>query len=119
MRSVWSIPLTRNWEKRHGRHPTQKPESLLERIILAASNPGDTVLDPFCGSGTTGVAALRHGRRFIGIDMDAHFLDSIARPRLKDELLKCNACADAVKLLDQPENILKILRQEFANKKGT
>ncbi|NNE57105.1 MAG: site-specific DNA-methyltransferase, partial [Hellea sp.] len=86
MRSVWSIPLTKKSEKRHGKHPTQKPEALLERIILAASNPGDTVLDPFCGSGTTGVAALRHGRNFIGIDMDRDFLEGIAWPRLEDEL---------------------------------
>jgi len=86
MRSVWSIPLTKKSEKRYGKHPTQKPEALLERIILAASNEGDTVLDPFCGSGTTGVVALRHGRNFIGIDMDKNFLEGIARPRLEDEL---------------------------------
>ena len=86
MRSVWSIPLTKKSEKRHGKHPTQKPEALLDRVILASSNEGDTVLDPFCGSGTTGVAALRHGRNFIGIDMDREFLDNIARPRLEDEL---------------------------------
>jgi len=86
MRSVWSIPLTKKTEKRHGKHPTQKPEALLKRIILAASNPGDMVLDPFCGSGTTGVVALRHGRNFIGIDLDNEFLEGIARPRLEDEL---------------------------------
>jgi len=86
MRSVWSIPLTKKTEKRHGKHPTQKPEALLKRIILAASNPGDMVLDPFCGSGTTGVVALRHGRKFIGIDLDNKFLEGIARPRLEDEL---------------------------------
>lgn len=86
MRSVWSIPLTGKSEKRFGRHPTQKPEALLERIVLAASNPGDIILDPFCGSGTTGVAAIRHGRRFIGIDMDGHYLHDLARPRIQTEL---------------------------------
>lgn len=86
MRSVWSIPLTKKSEKRHGPHPTQKPEALLERVILASTNEGDIVLDPFCGSGTTGAVALRHGRRFIGIDMDAGFLNDIARPRLEDEI---------------------------------
>ena len=86
MRSVWHIPLTKKSEKRHGRHPTQKPERLLERIVLASTRVGDIVLDPFCGSGTTGVAALRHGRRFIGIDMDERYLEGLARLRLEDEL---------------------------------
>lgn len=86
MRSVWSIPLTKKSEKRHGKHPTQKPEALLERIVLASTNPGDTILDPFCGSGTTGVVAVRRGRKFIGIDMDAHFLHDIAARRIDDEL---------------------------------
>ena len=86
MRSVWSIPLTKKSEKRHGKHPTQKPESLLERVVLSSTNPEDIILDPFCGSGTTGVVALRRGRRFIGIDMDAAYLEGLARPRLEDEI---------------------------------
>ena len=52
-------------------YPTQKPLALLERIVLAASQPGETVLDPFLGSGTTAVAALSHGRRFRGCDLSA------------------------------------------------
>ena len=86
MRSVWSIPLTKKHEKRFGRHPTQKPEALLERVILSSTHEGDIVLDPFCGSGTTGAVALRHGRRFIGIDMDKDFIEGIARPRIEHEL---------------------------------
>ena len=86
MRSVWHIPLTKKSEKAFGRHPTQKPEALLERVVLASTNPGDLILDPFMGSGTTGVAALRHGRRFIGIEMDEAYLEGIARPRLQAEL---------------------------------
>jgi len=86
MRSVWHIPLTKKSEKKFGRHPTQKPEALLERIVLASTNPGDVVLDPFTGSGTTGVAAVRHGRRFIGIDMDSEYLEGIARKRIEAEL---------------------------------
>ena len=86
MRSVWSIPLTKKSEKQFGRHPTQKPEALLERVILSSTHEGDIVLDPFCGSGTTGAVALRHGRRFIGIDMDEGFIEGIARPRLEHEL---------------------------------
>ena len=86
MRSVWSIPLTKKSEKRHGKHPTQKPEALLERVVLSSTNAGDTILDPFCGSGTTGAVAVRHGRRFIGIDMDKAFLKGIAKPRIEDEI---------------------------------
>lgn len=82
MRSVWSIPSPRGGEKKFGRHPTQKPCALLKRIILASSHEGDLVLDPFSGSGTTGLAALDTGRRFIGIEKEKEFLDlSIARYR--------------------------------------
>jgi site-specific DNA-methyltransferase (adenine-specific) len=83
MRSVWSITGPSKKEKVFGKHPTQKPVMLLERVVLASSLPGDLVLDPFCGSGTTGVAALLHGRRFIGIDTDKGFLRDLAIPRLK------------------------------------
>ena len=74
MRSVWSIGTTGKNEKTFGRHPTQKPMDLLERIILASTNPGDIILDPFMGSGTTGVAAVKHDRRFVGIDMEQEFV---------------------------------------------
>jgi site-specific DNA-methyltransferase (adenine-specific) len=74
MRSVWSIPTPGPSEKKAGRHPTQKPLALLERIILAATNDGDLVLDPFTGSSTTGMAAVKHGRLFIGIDNDKGYL---------------------------------------------
>lgn len=85
MRSVWSIPTPRQEEKRYGKHPTQKPEALLERVVLASTNEDEMVLDPFAGSGTTGVAAVRHGRRFIGIDMEKEYLE-VAKKRLSDEL---------------------------------
>lgn len=68
MRSYWSITPPKKAEKVHGKHPTQKPLALLERITVASTVPGDLILDPFVGSGTTGVAALAHGRRFVGID---------------------------------------------------
>jgi site-specific DNA-methyltransferase (adenine-specific) len=86
MRSVWSINLTKNYEKRFGKHPTQKPEELLRRIILASSNEGDTILDPFCGSGTTGVVALKNSRNFVGIDLEKQYLVDIAIPRIEDEI---------------------------------
>jgi site-specific DNA-methyltransferase (adenine-specific) len=88
MRSVWAMTAGKSQEKNHGKHPTQKPESLLERIILATSQEGDVVLDPFCGSGTTGVIALRQDRKFLGIDLNRDFLVNIAKPRLWDEYHK-------------------------------
>jgi len=84
MRSVWAIGTPKNGEKKYGKHPTQKPEELLKRIILAASNEGDIVLDPFCGSATTGVAALRHNRKFVGIDSEKEYLKKFAVPRIMD-----------------------------------
>jgi site-specific DNA-methyltransferase (adenine-specific) len=71
MRSVWSIGTPRNGEKEFGKHPTQKPLDLLKRIVLASTNENDIILDPFCGSGTTGVACRRlNNRYFIGIEID-------------------------------------------------
>lgn len=82
MRSIWAIPLTHPKEKLFGKHPTQKPEALLERIIVATSNEKASILDPFCGSGTTGVVARRYNRNFVGIEKDKSFLD-IAVKRLQ------------------------------------
>ncbi len=75
MRSIWSIPLTSLEEKRHGRHPTQKPLELMKRIILSSSQEGDVVLDPFTGSGTTGVIARQFNRKFTGIEIEKEFCD--------------------------------------------
>jgi len=86
MRSVWAVGTPRKDEKIHGKHPTQKPLLLLNRIISASSNPGDIILDPFCGSATTGVSAIVQGRSFIGVDSNKTFLDTLAIPRLKDVL---------------------------------
>ncbi|HMZ32423.1 MAG TPA: site-specific DNA-methyltransferase, partial [Methanoregulaceae archaeon] len=70
----------RGSEKKFGRHPTQKPIALLERIILGCTAEGDLILDPFTGSSTTGLAADATGRRFVGIDREEEYLDlSIAR----------------------------------------
>jgi site-specific DNA-methyltransferase (adenine-specific) len=84
MRSVWAIGTPRKDEKRYGKHPTQKPEDLLKRIILASTNPRDIVLDPFMGSGTTGVMAIRCERKFVGIEKDKQFYE-IAKKLLQDE----------------------------------
>ncbi|CAM2769743.1 DNA-methyltransferase [Streptococcus mutans] len=82
MKDVWTGSLTKKSEKWAGNHPTQKPEYLLERIILASTKKGDYILDPFVGSGTTGVVAKKLGRRFIGIDSEREYL-RIARTRLE------------------------------------
>ncbi len=84
MRSIWAISTPKNGEKKYGKHPTQKPEALLERIVLACSQEHDIILDPFCGSATTGVAALKNNRKFVGIDSEKDYLDRIAIPRIKD-----------------------------------
>lgn len=75
MRSVWAISPPKTEEKKFGKHPTQKPLALLERIILASTNPGDIIIDPFTGSSTTGMAAAGCGRKFIGIDLEQEYLD--------------------------------------------
>ena len=82
MKYVWTGSLTKPSEKTEGKHPTQKPEYLLERIILASTEEGQIVLDPFCGSGTTGVEAVRYGRKFIGIDISEEYID-ISKRRLE------------------------------------
>ncbi|GHT77320.1 methyltransferase [Spirochaetia bacterium] len=84
MRSVWSIPTPGKQEKAQGKHPTQKPLALLTRIIRASTNPGAVILDPFNGSGTTGVACGMVGERFyIGIELDAGFC-ALTERRLRD-----------------------------------
>jgi site-specific DNA-methyltransferase (adenine-specific) len=75
MKSVWEIRPPESWEKKFGKHPTQKPVALLERILLASSNEGDLVLDPFGGSGTTLLAALRLRRHALGCELNAEFLN--------------------------------------------
>jgi len=79
MRSVWTIPLTSKYEKQCGNHPTQKPVELLKRIVLSSSNKGDIVLDPFNGSGTTGIISKLYNRKYIGIDLEKEYLDLTLR----------------------------------------
>ena len=87
MRSVWAINTPRPIEKTFGKHPTQKPEELLRRIIAASTNKGDLIVDPFTGSSTTGLIAHLFGRKFVGVDNEKAYLDlSIKR----FDLLKAN-----------------------------
>jgi len=79
MKAVWRIGAPRASEKTFGKHPTQKPVALIERCILASTNRGDLVLDPFAGSGTTGIAAIKLGRRFLGVDLDLPSVELAAK----------------------------------------
>lgn len=84
MRSDWLIPICSGSERLRGEdgakaHPTQKPEALLHRVIIASTKPGDVILDPFFGSGTTGAVAKRLGRRFIGIERDKTYARAAER----------------------------------------
>jgi DNA modification methylase len=85
MRSDWILPLATGKEriKSNGSkaHPTQKPESLLYRVLMSSSNPGDVILDPFFGSGTTGAVAKKLGRNFIGIERDRKYV-KVAQKRI-------------------------------------
>lgn len=85
MKSVWQFTAPGRVEKIHGKHPTQKPIALLERVVLASTRKGGLVFDPFTGSSTTGIAALMHGRRFVGCDAERKYIN-LSVKRLEDVL---------------------------------
>jgi site-specific DNA-methyltransferase (adenine-specific) len=85
MKSVWVMDAPTKPEKKYGKHPAQKPIGLLERILLASSDEGDVFLDPFLGSGTSAVVAVKRNRKFRGIELDPKWLD-IAIKRVGDEI---------------------------------
>lgn len=99
MRDVWHLPAIAKWEKSCGKHPTQKPLSVLSRIILASTPNGAWVLDPFTGSSTTGIAANLFNRRFLGIDIESEYLN-IGKAR-KEEII------DPVKRLEYIDKLHK------------
>ena len=88
MTDVWRLPAIGRWEKTCGKHPTQKPLRLLVRMILAATDTGNWIFDPFCGSGTTGIAANLCDRRFAGIEMEENFCEMSRRRRMEIENLE-------------------------------
>jgi site-specific DNA-methyltransferase (adenine-specific) len=92
MKSVWEIFPPAKDEKRFGKHPTQKPAALLERILRAASNEGDLVLDPFLGSGTTALIALRLSRQIVGVDFEQTWIH-LALVRLCSNLVQVQISA--------------------------
>lgn len=104
MSDVWRLPSVGLWEKKCGKHPTQKPLRLLYRIILACTHEGDTILDPFSGSCTTGIAANLLRRNFIGIDMSEEYLQlglrrllEISDPKTEERFLR--------KMKENPEEV--------------
>lgn len=108
MSDVWRLPSVGMWEKKCGKHPTQKPLRLLYRIILACTHEGDTILDPFAGSCTTGIAANLLGRKFIGIDMSEEYLqlgirrkEEISDPKTAEKFLR--------KMQENPEEVTVIV----------
>ena len=82
MHDVWNLPAVQMHEKKFGYHPTQKPECLLERIIIATTNEKDVILDPFMGSGTTGYVAKKLNRHFVGIEKEKKYFN-ISQARIK------------------------------------
>lgn len=101
---VWKLPAVGFWEKSCGKHPTQKPLRLLYRIISASSRIGETILDPFAGSCTTGIAANLLGRKFIGIEQDSRFVElGIKRKR---EIMDANRASHIHKnMTENPEEV--------------
>ncbi len=89
MKDVWTTSLIKPSEKKCGKHPTQKPLEILYKIILASTKENDIVLDPFNGSGTTGIAAYKLGRNYIGVEREKEYLDlSIKRYEEMKEAMK-------------------------------
>lgn len=83
MTDVWRLPAIARWEKSCGKHPTQKPLSVLARLIQASTQPGAWILDPFSGSATTGIAANLLGRRYLGLEIEEQFL-AMSRARREE-----------------------------------
>lgn len=83
LRNLWDIPSTPSGEKRHGKHPSQKPIEILERLIIGGTKKDDIIIDPFAGSGTTALVAKNLGRKFIAIDNNKEYC-KIAKNRLED-----------------------------------
>lgn len=84
LHDFFETSVTPNSERKYGKHPTQKPEGLIKRFVDILSNEGDWILDPFMGSGTTGVAAKKENRNFIGIELSSEYYE-IAKQRIQEE----------------------------------
>ena len=110
MTDVWRMPAIGRWEKTCGKHPTQKPLRLLVRMILASTNQGDWVLDPFSGSSTTGIAANLCGRRFAGLEQEEAFCE-LSKAR-REEMENVESYDNLVNHID---DLQKLLRTTMVN----
>lgn len=117
MTDVWRLPAIAPWEKKCGKHPTQKPLSVLSRIILASTQPGAWILDPFTGSSTTGIAANLLGRRFLGIDKEEMYLEISRKRKLEIEDIRTFSSyrkkVKDIALLDKESPTIFALEEEF------
>lgn len=106
MTDVWHLPAIARWEKSCGKHPTQKPLALLARILMASTRPGEWILDPFCGSSTTGIAANLLGRRYLGIEKEKEYveLSKNRRYELEDPLV-CQNMRSKIKDIQLAESL--------------
>lgn len=113
MTDVWHLPAIAPWEKSCGKHPTQKPLALLSRIIMASTEQGEWVLDPFCGSSTTGIAANLLARRYLGIEQEQEFA-AMSRNR-REELNNIEIVAKyrtKIKDMDHFNSLLPLMASE-------
>lgn len=113
MTDVWHLPAIAPWEKSCGKHPTQKPLALLSRIIMASTEQGEWVLDPFCGSSTTGIAANLLARRYLGIEQEQEFA-TMSRNR-REELNNTdvvNKYRSKIKDIDCLNSLLPLMASE-------
>ena len=104
MTDVWHLPAIARWEKSCGKHPTQKPLGVLTRLIQASTLPGAWILDPFSGSGTTGIAANLLGRRYLGLEKEEDFL-AMSKAR-REEIENINQKNDYLQRLTKAKIIL-------------
>ncbi len=110
MTDVWRLPAIAKWEKSCGKHPTQKPLGVLMRLLQASTKPNDWVLDPFSGSGTTGIAANLLGRKYLGLEIEEEFLAMSKARREELENLQLKSLylerLTKAKVILPPNNIL-------------
>ena len=107
MRNMWEIPLTKPSEKTYGKHPSQKPVAVVNRLILAGTNEDDLILDPFSGSGTTAVVAEQHNRRWIMIEKEDTY-NQIAKLRIDDVsngFFEENAIKEVIQKIDNSQTL--------------
>ena len=104
MTDVWHLPAIARWEKSCGKHPTQKPLGVLTRLIQASTLPGAWILDPFSGSGTTGIAANLLGRRYLGLEKEEEFL-AMSKAR-REEIENINQKNDYLQRITKEKIIL-------------